>query len=406
MTSERTYHVEWFVTRQATFDVSVRIGDGQLLSVEAGHVEGAVDLGRVALVDGLVNAHTHLEFSRLTEPIPTAGKFTDWIRAVIKYRIAHPFEAIEAIRIGAAECRASGTTLVGDIATSGWTSDDYARAEFKGVVFQELLGVSPERIAQQLDLARSSTCDANGVVARGLSPHAPYSTHLELVRDSVTLSRQKGCPLAMHIAETPAEIELLANGSGEFRDLLTSLGLWRDGLFPGGQRPMDYLEILAEAPRSLIIHGNYLDDAELAFIAARPQMSLVYCPRTHAAFGHSAHSWQRLQDLGGRVAIGTDSRASNPDLSLFAELQFLAARHADVSHVRLLQAGSREGKRALGLDGRFGESTATFTLIRPGKSSGRRSEPELFAPDSHVAGTMIDGEWVWCDAGLKRLVVD
>ena len=46
-----------------------------------------VDLKNTAILPGLVNAHTHLEFSDLDEPLGTAGmSFPDWIRAVVERR--------------------------------------------------------------------------------------------------------------------------------------------------------------------------------------------------------------------------------------------------------------------------------------------------------------------------------
>ena len=85
------------------------------------------------------------------------------------------------------------------------------------------------------------------------------------------------------------------------------------------------LRMLADAPRALVIHGNYLDDEELAFLAAnRERMSLVYCPRTHAYFEHPPYPLAKHLKLGVRVALGTDSRASNPDLDLLAEMRHVA----------------------------------------------------------------------------------
>jgi hypothetical protein len=150
-------------------------------------------------------------------------------------------------------------------------------------------------------------------------------------------------------------------------------------------------------------------------------MTLVYCPRTHAAFGHTEHPWQRLVELGGQVAIGTDSRASNPDLSLFAELQFLAARYPQVSHLQLLKLGSTAGRQALkgrqtpgqyqtyrGDDSDTERVSATqtsiippdftatsdFTIIRPATSPMRDPHQELFAPGSQVCGTILRGRWI------------
>ena len=198
--------------------------------------------------------------------------------------------------------------------------------------------------------------------------------------------------IAMHLAETEAELELLADGTGEFRELLTEFGIWRDGLFGGGGRPRTWLETLAEAPRCLIVHGNYLGEDELQFLAAHPHMTLVYCPRTHAAFGHRDHPWRRLLELGGSVAFGTDSRASNPDLSLFAEMQFVAEQQTDLSHLTLLDLATQGGRRALLGDEPTNAST-DFTLVRLATPRANDLSRDLFASSSKVIGTVQRGRW-------------
>ena len=385
-------------------NVTIRIGQGRVLDVIPGRSAEAVELGSVALVDGLVNAHTHLEFSLQTEPIPTRGRFTDWIRQVVRYRREHPESTAQAIRTGIDESLRSGTTLIGDIATVGWSADNYQVSGCRRIVFQEVLGLSAERMTQQRQLARSAATVASHDFAIGISPHAPYLTHFDLVRYSVQLALEFGCPVAMHLAETKAELELLAHQAGEFRELLIDFGIWNDNLFDIARRPLDYLHVLAEAPRALIVHGNYLQEDELQFIASQPQMTLIYCPRTHAAFAHDPHPWQRLIELGGRVAIGTDSRASNPDLSLFAELQYLAARHPNVSHLKLLELGSRAGRTALGFGLPDSLAIADLTLIQIEHSDGWHIERNLFSSQNRVCGTMIGGAWISGGEGVP--VVD
>lgn len=383
------YHVEWFIDKgQPRNNVTVWIDAGRLAGIESGCSTGAIPLGRVAMIPGLVNAHTHLEFSLLTEPIPTAGRFTDWIRAVVKYRREHPDIAPQAIRRGLEECWRSGTTLIGDIATTGWTADDYLSCSFAGIVYQEILGLGDERTAAQCELAQTIAAEFPPLF--GLSPHAPYSVHPNLFRTAIELANEHARPIAMHLAETPAEIELLAQRTGEFREMLTDFGIWRDGLF--APKPLNYLRRLAEAPRALVVHGNYLDETELQFLADNRHLTLVYCPRTHAAFGHKPHPWRRLLELGGAVAIGTDSRASNPDLSLFAELQFLAARHSEVSHVDLLRLGSTAGRVAL-LGDRADQGVADFTVVQFAVPSAKDPCRTLFAAGNRVVGTMIGGDW-------------
>jgi len=436
----QTYRAAWFIgPNGAVPDAGIVLGGRRLLDVRPSCQPDAIDLGEVAIVPGLVNAHTHLEFSLLPGPIPTTGRFTDWIRSVVQYRREHPDVVAEAIRAGIGESIRCGTTLIGDIATTGWSMNDYLDGDFSGVVFQELLGLTGERVASQLEVARQTvaaefsmadseqrTPHPNPLPSKargegtgkdtpfgsslnpqpstlnpllGLSPHAPYSVHPELLREATAVARRNSLPLAMHLAETESELELLAEGTGEFRELLEEFGLWREGLFGGGKRPMEYLESLAESPAPLIVHGNYLDEEELRFLAARPHMTLVYCPRTHAAFGHREHPWRRLRELGGSVAIGTDSRASNPDLSVFAELQFLAERHPDVSHLELLKLGTSNGRRALTNCIDEAAGPATFTAIRLSDPRFRDPARDLFAPENHVVGTMISGRWHFAPVG-------
>ena len=116
---------------------------------------------------------------------------------------------------------------------------------------------------------------------------------------------------------------------------------------------MDYLRLLASAHRALVIHGNYLDDEEIAFLGANAaRMTVVYCPRTHDWFAHSPYPLEKMLAAGVAVALGTDGRGSSPDLSLLAEMRFAAQRHPAVRLDRILQMGTILAARALGWDDR------------------------------------------------------
>ena len=62
----------------------------------------------------------------------------------------------------------------------------------------------------------------------------------------------------MHLAESKEEVELLAEGTGPFRELLEERSMWDADVLHLNSRPLDYLRVLAESPRALVIHGNYL----------------------------------------------------------------------------------------------------------------------------------------------------
>jgi len=193
---------------------------------------------------------------------------------------------------------------------------------------------------------------------RGLSPHSPYTVHPELLRKACELSAKQQIPLAMHLAESMEELELLRSHSGPLVERLKALGAWHPGSLPRGMRPLDYLETLATAHRVLVIHGNFLVREEMEFVAARREkMSVVYCPRTHAHFPHGEYPLAEMLACGARVAVGTDSRATNPDLSVLAELRHVARHHPAVTPEAILKMGTLHGAEALGLADELGSLT-------------------------------------------------
>ncbi|HTU24066.1 MAG TPA: amidohydrolase family protein [Pirellulales bacterium] len=339
----------------------------------------AVDLGNVALVPGLVNAHTHLEFSDLATPLGSPGdRLPDWIRRVIAHRAAaREMAAVDPRPSGLAECARGGATTIGEIATQPWPEASLGGGLATGgdcpefaesaqqigpvpffppasvTVFWEVIGLTPAAFAEREAAAAahlSRSWPSDRYARPGLSPHAPYSVHPELFERTLRLAAAAGAPVAMHLAESREELELLAHGTGPFRDLLVDLAVWQADVFRGGRRVLDYLKLLAAAPRALAIHANYLDRDEIDFLAAHAdRISVVYCPRTHTYFGHERYPLAALVERGVNVALGTDSRASNPDLSLLAELRHAARTHAEIPPAKHLELATLSGARALGL---------------------------------------------------------
>ena len=323
------------------------------------------DLGNVAILPGLVNAHAHLDFSNLTSPLGTPGiDLADWIRRVMDYR-RHAEYTTDPVTIGLDETLRCGVTTLAEIAQPGWSIDPVANSPLGITVFQELIAPTADRVADAWALAAAHVDKGAGSAdwQPGLSPHAPYTVHPRLLNAVIGLSADKRVPVAMHLAESREELELLQQGTGPLRTLLEEVGAWDSTTIRPGARPIEYLRLLVSAHRTLVIHGNYLDDEEIGFLGANAaRMTVVYCPRTHDWFRHDPYPLEKMHAAGVAVALGTDGRGSSPDLSLLAEMRFVARRHPAVSLHRILRMGTILGAKALGRQNRVGS-------LEPGKQA-------------------------------------
>jgi cytosine/adenosine deaminase-related metal-dependent hydrolase len=359
-----------------------------------------LDLGNAAILPGLVNAHTHLDLGGLRGRCPPQADFTAWLRAVIGHRRNSTPEQIEAaIRAGVAESLAFGTTLLGDVSGQGLSWPILAASPLRAVVFRELLGLSRARAEQAAAVARDwlEAQPARGGCRPGLSPHAPYSVHRLLFQTAGEAAQKYGAPLAVHLAETPAELELLQHRRGPFVPFLQELGVWdEEGLTRGAGH---VLRLVKAARPLLVVHGNYLPAG-----SALPRGStVVYCPRTHAAFGHAPHPFRDLLRQGVRVALATDSLASSPDLDMLAEARHARRAFPDVCGHALLRTITLSGAEALGWQDETGS-------LAPGKSADlvvlRLPDEEPTHPHALIFDSALPVEAVLCRGRWARPPVE
>jgi cytosine/adenosine deaminase-related metal-dependent hydrolase len=313
------------------------------------------DLGNVAILPGLVNAHTHLDLSGMGGKCPPTPDFTDWLRKVIQYRLrSTPEQKDRDIRRGLEESIQFGTALLSDVASEGRSWDALGTAALRAVVYYELLGLPSDRASQAWSKFKKwknhLTPAANCRV--GVSPHAPYSVNGKFI-GAVAWDDY---PMTIHLAETQAEMELLEERTGPFVPFLEELGVWVSDCLAPSVNWIVWNTRLASS--ILYAHCNYLP----LNVVIGEQGTIVYCPRTHAAFGHPPHPFREFLARGVRVALGTDSLASNPDLDVLAEARFVHAKHPDVAGDVLLRMVTLSGAEALGWENETGSLT-------PGKSA-------------------------------------
>lgn len=339
---------------------TVTVDQGMVLEVSADRHPEALDLGRVAVLPGLVNAHTHLELSYLRGGVPAAGRMIDWVRRLLAARAGvSPDDPRIAQGIARAivEAREAGTAVIGDVANTLATVEPLRASALEGRVFYELLGFAagdaPGRVASARAAIEAAGTTDRGITV-GLSPHAPYSVSPALFTAIRSDLDRHDAVASVHLGESPEEVEFLQRGTGPWRALLEEIGAWDPAWHPTGESPVAYLSQLDFLDaRMLAVHAVQLDGEDLSRLAALG-MTIVTCPRSNAHVGVGAPPIEAFYAMDVSVAFGTDSLASAPDLNLFGELAEARRLAPRVPARRLLESATRAGARALGRGDDFG----------------------------------------------------
>ena len=379
--------------------------DRDLITSVGDYGGGAVeDLGSVAILPGLVNAHTHLELSWMQGQVPQCtampGSMPAWAAELIRRRGAelssaeHAEYARQAIVGAIRNARASGTCLVGDVTNTLMTYEPLMDSELSAAIFRELIGFSAPDPEAAVAAAAGPIADLTPIawLRPSLVPHAPYSVSPALMQAIARLSAGK--PLSIHLGESAQEVEFLRDGTGEWRALLESLGAWDSSWTAPACGPVEYLDRLAMVNRDLLaVHGVQFTDAELSRLAAAGA-TLVACPRSNRWTGAGVPPIERFYASAVRVAIGTDSLASVDDLNLFAELAEVRRLAPGVAAARILESATLAGAEGLGFASELGS-------IEPGKRAqllAVRVPAGVTDVEQYLVGGIEPADVRWLDA--------
>ena len=310
-----------------------------------------LEFPRASLVPGLVNTHTHLELTHLAGK-NTEREFPAWIRTIRALKDATtPEEFLRAAEQGVRDAWAAGVTCVADTGSTGAAMSALHRLGGRGIVYQEVFGPDPAQARASLveleqALARLGPL-ASGRLRLGVSPHAPYTVSGPLYRAVDELARSLGLPVAVHLAESRAETELVREGAGPFAAALRARGI---PVVARGVSPVEYLLRLGvlESEDCLCIHCVQAEPADVDLLRGAG-VAVAHCPRSNRAHAHGAAPLVALRRSGVRVGLGTDSVVSAGDASLWAE-----AAAAGLQGEEALRMLTIEGARALGLDAEIG----------------------------------------------------
>lgn len=316
-------------------DVRLRMSDGLIESTETGcDVRPDEDYVASVVIPGIANAHSHA-FQRAlaghAERREPAGRDTFWSWREQMYRLAGSIDAhgLAAIaRQAFSEMLSVGYTSVAEFhylhgesngirgrcamfqAIVRAAADTGIRLTYVPVLYERAGFDRPGPTADQLRFSMSldefvdhyefarETADENIVV--GIGAHSLRAVTRSSLRRLADVSQRDECPMHMHIAEQPAEVE-------QCRARFNA-------------RPVEWL-LGNSLPddRWCLVHATHTLGEELASLSKCGAV-ICLCPSTEANLGDGLFPLQTWLDQGGRIAIGSDSQITiNP----YEELRWL-----------------------------------------------------------------------------------
>lgn len=333
---------------------------GRLDQLPAQWAGATIDVRAGVLTPGLVNAHTHLQYTHFDEV--GRGSYTSfehWSEAfgVVYDAVVDPLEWYTAALDGARQAVASGTTVFAEIVTNDEARGVLSACSVHGIEYLEAIGHFDRRWrsgARDEFIARLEQPSAATV---GISPHAPYSLDGSVIVDLLAIAAERNMRVHSHVAESAMEAALYGHGDDAvlsvYGDLRDEFELVRRG--GTGFTTAAYADSIGLLnSKTHLAHAIYLDREERDLLLRRGTQ-VALCPRSNAVIGLDAPPVAAYLAEGHEIAVGTDSLASSPSLDLMADVRLLAelARkqgcEGDDLFVRLIRAATTGGAKSMGL---------------------------------------------------------
>lgn len=300
------------------------------------------------LCPGFINAHCHLELSYMRGEVARHTGFVGFAKELIGKRNDYSAEVMaKAIEDADAEMYNNGIVGVGDISNNSVSFAQKEKSKLRYHTFIELLALNPLRaekvFADGMELLKTTPPPAS------LAPHAPYSASQELLELIGNSSRGENIPLTLHNQESLAESEFFLKGKGPIRELYDSWGIDISFFKPTGLNSLrSKLKNLPHDRNLILVHNTFTSAEDIRWAEFySKQLWWCFCPNANLYIENTLPDYKIFTDANVRIVIGTDSLASNDQLSILDELKIIAKKSPEISLEKLLTWSTKNGAEAL-----------------------------------------------------------
>ena len=307
---------------------------------------------------GFINTHCHLELSHLKGVIKQHTGIVDFGLSVMKHRNDTSFELQQEAMLQAdKEMQKQGIVAVGDISNHSGSIKVKQQSQLYYHTFIELIALNPERANLVFDTGKQLLSEfSNTHLSASLAPHAPYSASLKLIEkisnDCFVLHQST----SIHNQESNAENDFFETKMGDYLKLYETINV-----------PIDYFKATAKSSlqsvissfnkdiNTLLVHNTFTNSDDINVAKnTHPHLYWCLCPNANLYIENTLPNISLLHSNNCILTLGTDSLASNSQLSIINEINTITKRQPSILIEVLLQAATHNGAQFLGIENQFG----------------------------------------------------
>ncbi len=338
------------------------------------------------LVPGFVNAHCHLELSHLKGKIREHTGLPGFVSQINKTRQSTTEEIISKANKADTAMWHDGIVAVGDISNTNHSFEIKSQSLISYHSFLEIFTTNPakvnEKYQEALQLERALK---NKQLSASIVPHAPYSVTpamFELIKEH-SLKNKKA--ISIHNQECTSENQLYQSKSGELFDIFTKMGVDFSVLPKTGKNSLEsIMPFMPKSVKTLLVHNTYSTEEDIEKAADYfNNLYWCFCPNANLYIENSLPDIPLFIQQKQKICIGTDSLASNHQLSVLEELKVIQHNYPEITVDELIKWASLNGAEALDLENCLGSFEAGKT---PGINLIRQFDLQnfKFKPESNV----------------------
>lgn len=311
------------------------------------------------LSPGFINCHCHLELSHMKGLVPEKTGLVDFVYKVVTQRHFLPEEITAAIALGEKEMIDNGIVAVGDICNTTFTLLQKQQQQLAYFNFIEASGWLPGGAAARFIASRQTYqqfIDAKLVAS--LVPHAPYSVSHKMWQKLAPYFN--GQTITIHNQETAFENAFFINGTGDFLRMYQLMNIDNSHYVPGGKTSLQTVfSNMAKAKSLVLVHNTFTTAGDVAFATERSknsgqQLFWCICINANLYIEDVVPPIQLLRNNHCQIVLGTDSLASNHQLSILNEMRAIKTHFAAVGLEEMLRWATINGATALQMDDKLG----------------------------------------------------